>query len=161
MNQLVPLLHIVAGDDIHQIRNPLDAPHALCIIVDLEFINLIDKLLYIIDLTEVDLVTFLEVGVHRIAYGAVVQATNLLDQLLEDLQHRLLSLMLDFVTDAPDQNRRTVAIALHHHLDVRLPIRLEVATIETAGPLIETLFVDIEAKFICQIEEEVGKEMVR
>ena len=159
---LVPLLLVVAGDDVHLRGNLADAGHALVHILDLPLVHLIHKGLDVLHLGKVDLRRTLEVGVHGVGHGAGgVQRMGPGYQHPKRFQHGGQGLVLHLVAHAPDHHAGPVAVAGDHGIQIMLPVPVEVAPVQAAVPFVEALLIDIEAHLVAQIHELLGVDMVR
>ncbi|MNF00176.1 hypothetical protein D3C80_1989680 [compost metagenome] len=60
--------------------------------------------------------------------------------------------MLHLIADTPHKDARMIPVALHHPLQITLPLRLEVTPISPAGPFVKRLLVHQQAQLITQVQ---------
>ena len=92
-------------------------------------------------------------GIHGKAHRSCgIQRLHRLHMLFQPLEHGGVRLVFHLVSHPPEQNAGMVSVPLHHAGKVLLPLRFIESSVGAARPFVKGLLIDIEAKFVAQLQ---------
>ena len=92
-------------------------------------------------------------GIHGKAHRSCgIQRLHRLHMLFQPLKHGRVRLVFHLVSHPPEQNAGMVSVPLHHAGKVLLPLRFIESSVGAARPFVKGLLIDIEAKFVAQLQ---------